>query len=196
MTTDRTSRLRKKLRIAPIKSREELATLAIATADLTIERDKTAATRDERIAQVADGYNVALDQLNEEIAGNIKRLRHWAIANRDAAFEGRQSIEVAGHELRFRRGSGKVAYAPGVKAGDALESILAADDEAKVEQFAKVSAALDKNAILRAWRESAESRAFLESIGIRVLIEEDFQFIPARKDAPALNSGEKQQVAE
>lgn len=190
-TTKTTKRLRNKVRIQPIRSRDELAAVAIAIADLTIERDKTAASRDERLAEVADGFNVRLEALEDGIAQGVKRLRAHAVANRDTLFGDRQSIRVAGHELRFRKGSGKVAYNAGVKAGDALDALLAAEDEARVDQFAKVTVALDKHAILRAWRESGELRGFLEGIGIRVVVEEEFSFVPNREDGEAVGAGEK-----
>lgn len=190
MSTSTTAkRLRDKVRIAPIRDRDELTTLVIATAELTIERDRTAATRDARISEVADGFNIQLDQLDEAITTNVKRMKAWAIAHRQPAFGKAQSIEVAGHELSFRKGSGKVAYAAGVKAGDALESLLAAEDETAIDRYAKVNVSLDKNAILKAWRESTEARAFLTALGITVLVEEDFRFTPNREDREAHSAG-------
>lgn len=184
----RPDRLRHKVRIQPITSREELTALAIATADLTIARDAAIATRDARVAEILDGCNIEIEELNLAIDGNVKRLRAWAVAHRGTAFEGKQSIEVAGHELAFRKGSGKVAFLPGVKAGDALDALLASEDDAVIDRFAKVSVALDKNAVIKACRESGEARKFLEGLGITVVVEEDFKFVPNRPDAAAITA--------
>ncbi len=186
MPTLRPDRLRKKVRIQPVATREELVALAINTADLTIERDKTIAARDQQLAEIQDGYNVEIEELENAIDANVKRLRAWAVINRETEFAGKQSIEVAGHELAFRKGSGKVAFLPGVKAGDALDALLASEDDAVIDKFAKVSVALDKNAVIKACRESGEARKFLESLGITVVVEEDFKFTPNRPDAVAV----------
>ncbi|MBB5351084.1 phage host-nuclease inhibitor protein Gam [Haloferula luteola] len=190
----RPDRIRQKVRIAPVKNRDELTALVIATADLTIERDVTAARRDQALSEIQDGFNVQIETLDKEIAENVKRMRAWALAHRGNEFGERQSITVAGHDLEFRKGSGKVAYLPGVKAGDALDALLASED-ATIDRFAKVSVALDKNAILRAYRDSSEARSFLQAIGITVVVEEDFRFRPNRPEAEAMSGGKESSAA-
>lgn len=198
----------KRGRIAPIKDREELAALSIATADLILEKDKAIITRDQKLADINDAWNPTIEVFEKQIGDNVQRLKLWATAHRVTEFGDKQSIKVCGHELAFRKGSGAVDFDAGVKAGDALESLLAIEDEAAhgdlanlleipeadiagladkwIDDFSKVSVTLDKNRILRVFREGpAAARKFLESIGIRMVVKEEFHFTPNREEIAA-----------
>lgn len=175
------------VRIQPLADRDEATAIAAATAQLHLARDKAALTRDERIEALKMEFELEIEELSREIGKNEKRLADWAVKNRKAEFGERKSITLAGHKLVFREGTGTVEYVPGVKAGDALDSILAAEDETMAERFVRVKPTLDKNAVLAAWRSSGTLREFLEGVGITVVKRESFTFEPDR-DATAESS--------
>jgi hypothetical protein len=214
-TTTTARKAAKRGRIAPIKNREELAAVAMATAEALLERDKAIITRDQRLAAIGDDFNPLIESYEKPIEENIQRMKLWSTAHRAEAFGKEQSIKVCGHVLAFRKGSGAVDFDAGVKAADALEGLLAIEDEAThaelaeelqipavliaenaerwIDDFSKVTVSLDKNRILRVFREGPEpARKFLESIGIRMVVKEEFHFTPNREEiAPAAVSGGK-----
>jgi len=179
MTTTAKSLL-KKLRIDPIRDRDEATAIAAGTAALILQKDKAALIRDERIEALKMEFAVEIEELDRRVDANTKRLSAWAVANRKAEFGDRQTITLAGHKLAFREGTGKVEFMAGVKEAEALETILAAEDESLAERFVAIKASLNKNAVLSAWRGSQTLRDFLGSAGIAVVKEERFTFEPDR----------------
>jgi phage host-nuclease inhibitor protein Gam len=175
-----TARAAARLRVEPIRDRDELAAICITTARDTIERDARAIERDERLQAIKEEYALEIETIEERIESSIKRMKAWASANR-AEFHDRKTITVAGHTLAWRKSPGAVAYAPGVKAADVLDAVLSHPEETVAEAYTKVTATLDKNAILRAWRESQEKRDLLTSLGIEVIEPEEFTFTPDRE---------------
>jgi len=179
-----TKSLLSKLRLPAIKDRDEATGIAAATAALILERDRAILTRDERLEALKMEFSIHIEELDREIEQKTKRLAQWATANRKNEFGEKQSITLAGHKLFFRAGKGKVAFEPGIKAAEALDSLLACDDEKTIERFVSIKPTLNKNAILAAFRSSDTAREFLESLGIRVVKGEAFGFEPDR-DVPA-----------
>lgn len=174
-----------RLRGEPIRDRDELAAVVILAAQATIDRDRLALERDEAVAAIQEDFNLRLEALEGRIERDVARMRAWATRHREEFGEARH-ITVAGHELAWRKSPGAVAYLPGWKAGDALEAVLNAEDEAVAGTYTKVSASLDKNAVLRAWREGPGQRELLLSMGIEVVEPEEFKFIPNRDGAEAV----------
>lgn len=183
---DKTSKARSlgRLRGEPIRDRDELAAVAITTAQATIDRDRMVLERDEAIAAIQEDYNLRIEEAEEAIGREVGRMKAWATRHREDFGEAK-TMTVAGHELVWRKSPGAVAYLPGWKQSDTLEAILNHDDDKVAEGFTKVSASLDKNAILRAWRESQEKRELLASLGIEVVEPEEFKFVPNREGAKA-----------
>jgi phage host-nuclease inhibitor protein Gam len=174
-----------KLRLTPIKNREEATAIAAGTAGLILAKDKAALIRDERIEALKLEFAIEIEELDREIDKNTKRLSSWALTHRKAEFGDRQSITLAGHKLAFREGTGKVEFAAGTKEGDALDRILAAEDESLIDRFVALKTSLNKNAVLSAWRTgSQELRDFLGNCGLCVVKEEKFSFEPDRDSVP------------
>lgn len=169
-----------KFRLPAIKDRTEATGIAAGTASLILARDKAALIRDERIEELKMESAVEIEELNREIEKNSKRLTAWAVANRKAEFGEKQSITLAGHKLAFRQGTGKVEFQPGVKEAEALDRILAQEDEAVIERFVAMKTSLDKNAVISAWKQSETLRELLQSCGIEVVKGETFTFEPDR----------------
>lgn len=179
MTTT-AKKLLSKIRLEPIRDRDEATAIAIATAGLTLQQEKAALIRDEKIEALKAEFNLTIEEIGREIEKNTKRLSAWALANRKAEFGDRQSILLGGHKLAFREGSGKVEFAPGVKEAEALDALLGHEDEAIIERFVAVKTSLDKNAVLSAWRSSTTLRDLLTGCGIAVVKVEKFSFEPDR----------------
>lgn len=173
-------KLLKKVRIAPIADREEATAIAAATAALILEQEKAALIRDERIEALKMEFNVQIEEYGREVEKNTKRLSDWAVRNRKAEFGDKQTIRLAGHKLAFREGTGRVEFTTGTKEKEALDLILAAEDESIVDRFVKVTPKLDKNAVLTAWRSSETLRDFLGACGVEVVKTESFSFEPDR----------------
>ena len=172
--------LLKKIRIEPIKSRDEATAIAAGTAALMLQQEKAAIIRDERMAALKLEFAIEIEALGRQAEANIKRLSAWAQANRKAEFGDKQSILLAGHKLAFREGTGKVEFAAGTKEAEALDVILAAEDESLAERFVTIKTSLNKNAVLSAWRSSETLREFFGTAGISVVKEERFAFEPDR----------------
>lgn len=173
-------RLLKKVRLAPITDREEATAIAAATASLILEQEKAALIRDERIEALKMEFNLQIEEFGREVEKNTKRLGDWAVRNRKSEFGDKQTIRLAGHKLAFREGTGKVEFTPGTKEKEALDLILAAEDEAIVDRFVNVKPTLNKNAVLTAWRSSETLREFLQACGVEVVKTESFSFEPDR----------------
>jgi phage host-nuclease inhibitor protein Gam len=179
MTTTAKSLL-KKIRIEPIRDRDEATAIAAGTANLILAQERAALLRDERIEALKMEFNVEIEELGREVERNTKRLSAWAVANRKAEFGDKQTITLAGHKLAFREGTGKVEFVAGTKEAEALDTILAQEDEALAERFVAIKTSLNKNAVLSAWRGSQTMRDFLATAGITVVKEERFTFEPDR----------------
>jgi hypothetical protein len=169
-----------KIRLTPIKDREEATAIAAATAGLTLAKDKAALIRDERIEALKLEFNIEIEEFDREIEKNTKRLSSWAVLNRKAEFGDKQSISLAGHRLAFREGTGKVEFSPGIKEAEALDHLLSNEDEAVIDRFVAIKTSLNKNAVLSAWRSSQTLRDLLSACGITVVKEEKFSFEPDR----------------
>jgi phage host-nuclease inhibitor protein Gam len=188
-----TKSLLSKLRLPAIKDRDEATGIAAGTAGLILARDKAALIRDERIEALKMEFALEIEEFDRKIDQNTKRLSAWAVANRKVEFGDKQSITLAGHKLSFRAGTGKVEFQPGVKEAEALDRILAQDDEATIERFVTIKTSLNKNAVISAWKQSATLRELLESCGIAVMKGESFTFEPDRDavpDAAPVNLGQ------
>jgi phage host-nuclease inhibitor protein Gam len=179
MTTTAKSLL-KKIRIEPIRDRDEATAIAAGTANLILAQERAALLRDERIEALKMEFNVEIEELGREVERNTKRLSAWAVANRKAEFGDKQTLTLAGHKLAFREGTGKVEFVAGTKEAEALDIILAQEDEALAERFVGIKTSLNKNAVLSAWRSSQTMRDFLATAGITVVKEERFTFEPDR----------------
>ena len=173
-----------KLRLTPIKNRDEATAIAAGTAGLILAKDKAALIRDERIESLKLEFNIEIEELDREIEKNTKRLSSWALTHRKTEFGDRQSITLAGHKLAFREGTGKVEFTTGTKEADALDHILAAEDESVIDRFISLKTSLNKNAVLSAWRSSQALLDFLGNCGIGVTKEEKFSFEPDRDAVP------------
>lgn len=179
MTTTAKSLL-KKIRIEPIRDRDEATAIAAGTANLILAQERAALLRDERIEALKMEFNVEIEELGREVERNTKRLSAWAVANRKAEFGDKQTLTLAGHKLAFREGTGKVEFVAGTKEAEALDIILAQETEALAERFVGIKTSLNKNAVLSAWRSSQTMRDFLATAGITVVKEERFTFEPDR----------------
>lgn len=179
MTTTAKSLL-KKIRIEPIRDRDEATAIAAGTANLILAQERAALLRDERIEALKMEFNVEIEELGREVERNTKRLSAWAVANRKAEFGDKQTLTLAGHKLAFREGTGKVEFVAGTKEAEALDIILAEETEALAERFVGIKTSLNKNAVLSAWRSSQTMRDFLATAGITVVKEERFTFEPDR----------------
>jgi phage host-nuclease inhibitor protein Gam len=180
MPAKKSSLLIAKVRIEPIRDRDEATAIAAGTARLILEQEKSALIRDERLEALKAEFNLQIEEFGREIEKNTKRLSQWALANREREFGDKKSITLAGHKLAFREGTGKVEFATGTKEAEALDAILAAEDDAVIERFVAIKTSLDKNAVLAAWRASETLREFLGNCGVRVVKEEKFSFEPDR----------------
>ena len=179
--TKKKAALLARARIEPIMNRDELAAVAIVTARLTIERDSKIIGRDEALAAIKEEYALDIEDMEDQIDNATKRMRAWALANRDE-FGERQSLAVAGHELAFRKSPGQVAYAPGMKEADVLDGVLALDEDT-AERLTTVKVALDKKAALKLWASGPDGQALLRSLGVEVIHPEEFTFKPDREAA-------------
>jgi phage host-nuclease inhibitor protein Gam len=160
-----------------IDNTDELAAVAIVTADLTIRRDQAILARDARLAAIKEEFAMEIEDLESTIETNTRRLRGWAIANR-AEFGEKQTYTVAGHELAFRKSPGQVAFHPGHKEADALEKIMGMDD-VTAEKLTTIKITLDKKAAIKMWHGGGEET--LRAAGIEVIAPEDFTFRPDRE---------------
>ncbi len=180
MKTNTAKKMLGKLRIEPLRDRDEATAIAAATAELMAAQERAALTRDERISALSMEFNLQVEEYGREIERNVKRLSAWAVANRAAEFGDRKTIALAGHKLAFREGTGKVEFAPGTKEAEAVDAILAQEEEALAERYVTVKTSLNKNAVIAAWRASQMMRDFLATCGIVVVKEEKLSFEPDR----------------
>lgn len=166
------------VRLEPVASRDEATALAIKLATLMNEQDKATVTCNERVEAIKQEFALHIEALAGEIDRGTKRLAQWAKANRTAEFGDKQGITLAGHRLAFRMGNGKVEFKPGIKEEDALNAILSHADETLTERFVTVKTALNKNAVISAWKSAETIRIELDAAGITVVKEESFSFDP------------------
>lgn len=179
-----TKRLINAVRIAPITHRDEATAIAAATAELYTAQKKAAVVRDERVAALEMEFNLAIEEYQNEIERNTKRLASWAVRNRESEFGTKKTIYLAGHKLSFREGTGKVEFSPGTKEEEALNIILSQEDDSVIERFTNIKTTLNKNAVLTAWKNSDTLREFLTTCGITVTKEEKFSFEPDHDAVP------------
>lgn len=184
--------LRKRTRIQPIRDREELSHVAVQAAAVIAERELLAARANDRLLALKAEFATELDALAERANEHVKRLAAYCRAHREQLFGDRQAVAVAGQTLRFRKSPGKVTTTSGQTQTEALEALLAYEDEAISERYTAVKASLDKDAILRAWKESDEARDLLRSLGLEVVTPEEFKFEPDLPDQPNTVSGGKE----
>jgi phage host-nuclease inhibitor protein Gam len=172
------------VRLDPPKTREEATALAVETARLDLEREKANLLLAEKIEALKLEFNLHIESLTNEVDRNGKRLAAWAKAHREEEFGSKKSITLGGHRLIFRMGSGKVEFAPGKKADDALNALLSHEDESIAERFVRVKSELNKDAVQAAWNGNSVLRGELEAAGILVVKEESFSFEPDRDAVP------------
>lgn len=173
-----------KTRIKLISDRDELERVVVETAALQCELARCILSKNEKVAAIATEYDLLAESLEAGIGANVKRLSIWALANREAEFGERQSITIAGHKLAYRRSPGKVAYLEGVKAEDALNGVLALDDEEWIDRLVTIKPALDKKAVQKIWESGEAGREVLRRIGITVEYPEAFRFEPDLEEVP------------
>lgn len=169
--------------------------LCAETTRLTLERDAEQLKLDRRILDLQEAHSPAIDAMSAEIERGVKLMHLWAIANRETAFDGRQGIEVAGCTLEFRKGTGKVVADEDEKTS--LNQLLSLPESYAEEQRAliRLKCDLNKPGVL-AMAKTDEGASFLKKMGLRISIEEEFKFTPARTDlTPLPVSGGKSQIA-
>jgi phage host-nuclease inhibitor protein Gam len=202
----------------PIKDRQELISVGMAYAVSQAKRDALTQQMDAEILAVRDKYAHRIEQEDAEIDNHFKRIKAWAVANRAEEFSG-QTLIIAGHTLEFRQSPGAVKIADGFKEEDIVEQILAlptnvteweamtggtppanqsleewfAANDLLKESLLRVKAEIEKNAVKREWRASAEQperRARLAELHLQVVTDESFSFTPARVEIPSITTKE------
>ena len=174
------------LKTDPIKTREELIAAANDVAVIQLKRDTLTLQMDAEIAAARDRFTGQIEQLNSQEDHGIKRIKHWALGHRDAEFDGKQELILAGHSMAFHKGTGSVELLS--KEADIVEALLNAEGEeadALKEKLIRVKPSLNKDAVLREWRMNAKQvPADIAAFGIGVAIDESFTFTPARVELP------------
>jgi phage host-nuclease inhibitor protein Gam len=167
--------------LVPPQTREALIELSVATSRFTIERDAAQLKLDRRVLDLEEAYSPPIEAMTAEIDRGVELMRLWALEHRTEEFGERQSLDVAGSKLAFRKGSGKVVA--DVDEATAVNQLLALPSTFAKERGALLSMTwtLNKQAAL-AMAKTQEGEAFLMKMGLRVVVEEEFKFIPARKD--------------
>lgn len=179
------AKLLKALKGPSIITREDATALAVVTAALIIDRDKTQAARNEAVETTNLGFAVQLDELNAKIKTNEKALITWAIKNREVVFANSKTLGLAGHKLALREGTGKLGTIEDVSEEDVIDALINSEDESLAERFITIKPALDKNAILTVLRNGGEMAKVLTDLGCKLVKEEKCKFEPDLDAAPA-----------
>lgn len=183
------------VRLEPPTTREELMELCQSTTRMTIERDVEQLKLDRRVADLRDAHLPKIEKLESEIEQSVKLIQLWALANREAEFDGKQGIVVAGSTLEFREGTGRVVA--DVDEQTSLDQLLSLPDSYDAERMAlvRVKPSLNKPGVIT-MAKSDEGAAFLAKQGLRVVVEEAFKWTPGREDlTPLTIHGGKTQSA-
>lgn len=197
----------KMLRLEPIQDTDELLRVCSGVGRDQIIRDALKTEKAAEVQQLNDAYDPSIQRQEATIEHEIKRIHEWAVKHRGTHFAKRQSYVIQGHELAFHRGTGAVKPTGELKEKDIVELIvnlpqlgdlapgkeeLLSDaehhqfqmNELLREELLRPKLELDKDAVLRLWRQSEKQpalRAALESAHLRVVVEESFTVTPARE---------------
>lgn len=157
---------------------DELRVTVSEAARLTYEIEQAEAQRETAVEEAKRPFDARIIAAEKRLAGLLAALKTWALGHRDE-FAGRQSYTIAGHSLTFRRSQGKLDNA--ASDTEAVEAILATDDDALIDLCLTVKPALDKKAIKAALEgPDAILAQRLADIGFHIDRPEEFKFEPAR----------------
>lgn len=172
-----------KVRIRKIRDRGELQSVAIQTAAKQLQIEKLTAEKNDAVIRAEAPYELTIEDLQGEVKTNVHQMKAWSVENREE-FRGKQSLTVAGQCLKFRKNSGSVSMAEGVKEADALDQVLASDDVELIKRVVKVKPSFDKAAIKKLYESGKEGRETLRKYGIEVKTSETFAFEPNTDEVP------------
>lgn len=173
-------------RLEPPKTREGLMELCATTTRLTIERDAAQLKLDRRILDLEEAHGPLIDSMTGQIERSVKLMHLWALEHREEEFEDRQGIEVAGCALEFRKGTGRVVADEDEKIS--VSQLLALPESFVEEQKAllRLKCDLNKQAVL-AMAKTEDGAKFLKKLGLKIVVDEEFKFTPARADLTPLS---------
>lgn len=97
---------RKKLKIEPVQTREEMEEIVRELCELSIQQDLLTAQRDEYIMEVRERYKASLAEIEPRIARLLDRAESWADAHPEE-FRGK-SIEMTHGIVGYRTGTPKL----------------------------------------------------------------------------------------
>lgn len=169
------------IRLEPPSGMTEVSALCHETTRLTITRDKAQLTLEGLLEELQSKFGPELEVMGAQIEGHVHRLHVWAVGNRKEAFSGRQSIQVAGCKLEFRKGTGKVKTEVDEETAVNLVLGLPPNYSEQKQKLVRVKYELDKGAVIE-MAQTPEGAAFLQRFGLSVAVVEDFKFTPARED--------------
>ena len=176
-----------KLKSTPVlKSRLLVEQKIHETVSAQIFRESLVAERDSLILEVQTKKNPAIDELTEEIEGNLALIEQWADFNR-TEFGDAQSIVINEHRIGYRVGQPTVKPCGKLKFPMIIKAILAKGGEL-AKKFLRIKTELNKEAVLETARiaECAVTEvrdaaaAELAEIGCEVVQGESFYLEPNR----------------
>lgn len=173
------------VRLEPPTTREALVELCQETTRLTIERDAMQLKLDRRVLDLQEAQLPLIEKMNGQIDRSVKLMQMWALANRETEFDGRQGIEVGGCTLEFRKGTGRVEAAVDEKTSVNQLLSLPASYEEEQQTLVRLKCDLNKQAVI-AMAKTDVGAAFLAKLGLRIVVDEEFKFTPAREDLTPL----------
>ena len=167
----------------------ELTELVMQTAALCADQQRLTGEMNAAQVAAAKPFAAALQDLDKKIADATKRLKIWALANRDR-FDG-QTFKVLEHELTFRLGNPATTLDKGVTWEEVTQQLQALHDVGMRLDASPAARAIgelagcfirlvlepDKLAMIER-REDADAEAFLKGLGVRVTQSESFKFNP------------------
>lgn len=169
-----------------ITSRDELLEVLTEIATDQAVKASHELQMDAEIQITRNKYAKKIASLEAGINHDTKRVHAWAKQNREKEFGKKQTLIIAGHELKFHSSAGGVKPIGELTEDEIVENLINMEGPEGAEaraMFLRVSAELDKVAVKREFdcgEDQPERRTFVEQCGLTVKSKESFKLVTAR----------------
>ena len=140
----------------------------------------TVAQKNSDVLAVEQRHAKTIRDLRADKEALASGLRDWAKANREAEFQGEQSLEFAAGWLRYRQGARKLALLADWTWDRVLSKVLSFGETSQWGEYVRRDPQLDAQRLLADTREPRGSglarlpKALLQQVGLRIEVGESF----------------------
>ena len=157
----------KRIKPDPVKTKAEALKIIDDIARLEIARQAKEAKMKEDILEIQEGVGKEVEQLQEKITLLMDRVEGYILAHQAELFKpGQREGETAIATFGARLGNPTVGKARKWTWDELADEVAGKE---KLKTFARVKNTVDKEAILKAWREKDEKFGQLGAYGVKIV---------------------------